>query len=355
MQRFEFTAPPENDGAFSRKVRQFIERCTDFFRGWRRDGANFNLDAGLTVTTLDATSLGPGLTEAVQDVVAALLAAGANVSLTYNDGVPSLTVALSGTVPVANGGTGLSALGAANTVLTVNSGATANQYQQVADAHVAAGAAIAWSKLSKSGSSLADLATRSAGALNSGNLPYAQMPTGSGSWDTGAGTTATVARALSVSGNLTTGAVLTAGVTSTQHEIKGMTRYEGASTTANVLTTFQGADTVTRLAVKVDASYEMGSGTATRDCRFKRSNASEVTVDTPAGGNCAFIVTGVFTASGNAAIGGTGSFGGGAKVLFLANATAPSSNPTGGGILYAESGALKYRGSGGTITTIAAA
>jgi hypothetical protein len=40
-------------------------------------------------------------------------------------------------------------------------------------------------------------------------------------------------------------------------------------------------------------------------------------------------------------------------VLLLANATAPASNPTGGGYLYVESGALKYRGSSGTITTIA--
>jgi hypothetical protein len=38
----------------------------------------------------------------------------------------------------------------------------------------------------------------------------------------------------------------------------------------------------------------------------------------------------------------------------LANATtAPASNPTGGGVLYVESGALKYRGSSGTVTTIA--
>jgi hypothetical protein len=56
--------------------------------------------------------------------------------------------------------------------------------------------------------------------------------------------------------------------------------------------------------------------------------------------------------SGNLGLGGT-SFGSGVKVLFLANATAPSSNPTGGGILYVESGALKFRGSSGTVTTIA--
>jgi hypothetical protein len=52
----------------------------------------------------------------------------------------------------------------------------------------------------------------------------------------------------------------------------------------------------------------------------------------------------------------TTSVGGGGGVLGMANAgTIPSSNPTGGGILYAEGGALKWRGSSGTITTIAAA
>jgi hypothetical protein len=33
--------------------------------------------------------------------------------------------------------------------------------------------------------------------------------------------------------------------------------------------------------------------------------------------------------------------------------TAPTGNPTGGGYLYTEAGALKYRGSSGTVTTIA--
>lgn len=51
-----------------------------------------------------------------------------------------------------------------------------------------------------------------------------------------------------------------------------------------------------------------------------------------------------------------GSYGGGSRVMFMANrTTAPSSNPTGGGVMYAESGALKWRGSSGSVTTIAAA
>lgn len=49
-----------------------------------------------------------------------------------------------------------------------------------------------------------------------------------------------------------------------------------------------------------------------------------------------------------------GSFGGGAGCIFIGNrGTAPTSNPSGGGLLYTESGALKYRGSSGTVTTIA--
>lgn len=64
---------------------------------------------------------------------------------------------------------------------------------------------------------------------------------------------------------------------------------------------------------------------------------------TPTDGNAAFFTSG-------------GSFGSGSGVAFVANATtAPTTNPTGGGIFYVEAGALKYRGSSGTVTTIAPA
>ena len=50
----------------------------------------------------------------------------------------------------------------------------------------------------------------------------------------------------------------------------------------------------------------------------------------------------------------TTSYGGGNAVIGITNATTvPSTNPTGGGVLYAEGGALKWRGSSGTVTTIA--
>jgi hypothetical protein len=58
-------------------------------------------------------------------------------------------------------------------------------------------------------------------------------------------------------------------------------------------------------------------------------------------------------ASGNVGI-GVVSFGTAAeKVLGFANAVAPTSSPAGMGQLYVENGALKYRGSSGTVTTIA--
>ena len=53
---------------------------------------------------------------------------------------------------------------------------------------------------------------------------------------------------------------------------------------------------------------------------------------------------------------GTATFGtSAARVLAIANGTAPTTSPAGIGQLYVESGALKFRGSSGTITTIAAA
>jgi hypothetical protein len=53
---------------------------------------------------------------------------------------------------------------------------------------------------------------------------------------------------------------------------------------------------------------------------------------------------------------GSSDAGGGVGVIALANAaTVPTTNPSGGGVLYVEAGALKYRGSSGTVTTVAPA
>ncbi len=53
---------------------------------------------------------------------------------------------------------------------------------------------------------------------------------------------------------------------------------------------------------------------------------------------------------------GTGTFGtSAAKVIGIGNGTAPTTSPAGMGQLYVEGGALKFRGSSGTVSTIAPA
>ena len=61
-------------------------------------------------------------------------------------------------------------------------------------------------------------------------------------------------------------------------------------------------------------------------------------------------------AGGNIGLRTGSQFGAGQGVIAIANAAiAPSVNPSNGGILYVEDGALKYRGSEGTVTVIAPA
>lgn len=66
-------------------------------------------------------------------------------------------------------------------------------------------------------------------------------------------------------------------------------------------------------------------------------------------------ITGLLS-SLNIQLGAGAGFGSGDVVISIANAaTVPTTNPSGGGILYCQGGALKYRGSSGTVTTLGAA
>jgi hypothetical protein len=133
--------------------------------------------------------------------------------------------------------------------------------------------------------------------------------------------------------------------------------------TNNVLAAFQGQNATDALGVKigngsasatlfvVGAAGNFLTGTAQGDTGFSFGATKQFHVGR-AGGRAALRVT------DNLAIGPSAdSFGSGAGgVVFISNATTvPSTNPTGGGILYVEGGALKYRGSAGTPTTIAPA
>ena len=102
-------------------------------------------------------------------------------------------------------------------------------------------------------------------------------------------------------------------------------------------------DTVNRYRVLTDGTIEWGSGSATRDVKLYRSSAGVLKTDTS------------FHIVQNLRM-NTTSVGGGVGVIGVANAsTVPGSNPSGGGVLYAEGGALKWRGSNGTVTVIAPA
>lgn len=72
-----------------------------------------------------------------------------------------------------------------------------------------------------------------------------------------------------------------------------------------------------------------------------------------ANGTTALLVEPGATAPNVSLLTSTKSYGGGAGVVHLANATtAPTTNPTGGGILYAESGVLKHRSSSGATVAL---
>lgn len=81
--------------------------------------------------------------------------------------------------------------------------------------------------------------------------------------------------------------------------------------------------------------------------RFQVTNAGNVVLRATA-----FVASGV-----NLQVNSTSSdVGGGGGVIGITNrTTAPTTNPASGGVLYAEAGALKWRGSSGTVTTIAVA
>lgn len=86
------------------------------------------------------------------------------------------------------------------------------------------------------------------------------------------------------------------------------------------------------------------------DTGIRRSAAGLIAIDNATAGTFRDLVL------RDLRVNGMSSLGGGVGQIAIANATTvPTTNPTGGGLLYVEAGALKYRGSSGTVTTIAPA
>lgn len=104
--------------------------------------------------------------------------------------------------------------------------------------------------------------------------------------------------------------------------------------------------------VYVAAAQNSGGGT------FANNYGVYIEDQSPAGSSASFnfFSAGAATKNhfaGNVGIGTTDQFGGGAGVLALGNAaTAPTGNPTAGGVLYTEAGELKFRGTSGAASIL---
>ncbi len=113
-----------------------------------------------------------------------------------------------------------------------------------------------------------------------------------------------------------------------------------ASTDRGVQLTVSG-DANRRFVILTSGEISWGDGTASRDVNLYRATADVLKTDDS------------LTVGVNLRI-NTTSVAAGVGVLAMANATTlPSGTPSGGGVIYVEGGALKYKGSSGTITTIA--
>lgn len=99
-------------------------------------------------------------------------------------------------------------------------------------------------------------------------------------------------------------------------------------------------------------ALSVGSGTGNSNEVVIGANAVGIGSNTVMLGNASTIFTAL---KGNIGIGVTAAGTAASNTLAMANATAPSSSPAGMGQLYVESGALKFRGSSGTVTTVAPA
>jgi hypothetical protein len=202
----------------------------------------------------------------------------------------------------------------------------------------------------------------------SANLAAAALPVGSAStvtWDVGSGSMLMLSRVLRVNAPMALGNTpdLTTGFRTFLTLTGGVNQVgilsdctPGSDATAS----FCAYNARVRSAA---AAYTLAQGTGLLVGDAIKGSGSTITTligvdiaDQTQGTNNYSIRTGPAQCQfgGRVAVGGAGSYGGGAGgVVFIANATtAPTTNPSGGGVLYVESGALKYRGSSGTVTTL---
>lgn len=116
---------------------------------------------------------------------------------------------------------------------------------------------------------------------------------------------------------------------------------KGGSAGSNLISTLVTGDTVSRFRVDADGTHSWGPGNTAVDTNLYRASTNTLKTDNS------------LTVAGSLAVAGSPSLGGGVGVFGLLNAgTPPSSNPTGGGVLYAASGRPRWRDTAGNTPSL---
>jgi hypothetical protein len=134
--------------------------------------------------------------------------------------------------------------------------------------------------------------------------------------------------------------------TSTSDSSPVVAIFAGDTSTSSALTMSVSGDADNRFAIDPTGKLTWGTGAAVRDTTLNRSGVNYLSTN------------GYFSVADNLVIGATGNSLSSGLVggIAIANVTtAPANTPSGGGVLYVSAGALLYKGSSGTVTTIASA
>jgi len=124
----------------------------------------------------------------------------------------------------------------------------------------------------------------------------------------------------------------------------------GSQTVAGTVRVYAQASSVSRSAATVGLIVRAAASQVTDIQQWQISDGTVRAYITADG---SFLTSSTLTTMGNLRVAGTAGTGGGSGVIGIANAgTVPSSNPSGGGVLFVESGALKYRGTSSSARTI---
>lgn len=133
----------------------------------------------------------------------------------------------------------------------------------------------------------------------------------------------------------------------------------GGTLTGNLVVATGGTsiNAVDRGAVTNFAAYALRTAAVDRwSLQMINDSTNNLYLSDSANGKTVLAVVPGATAPNIQLLSATASHGSGVGVIGLTDATTvPTTNPSGGGILYSQAGALKWRGSSGTVTTLGAA